>query len=96
LKGKTRVQPRVGAAVAVNRVFRAYLTADMLIGALCYRAQIGFLTGWVHHVVYIGITETAVRKGVGACVLFVCGYGGVWRFLSFYAVSPMRALEDSL
>ncbi|KAJ7916012.1 hypothetical protein B0H13DRAFT_2323869 [Mycena leptocephala] len=38
----------------------AYLTADMLIGALCYRAQIGW---WVHHVVYIGITETAVRKG---------------------------------
>jgi hypothetical protein len=86
------VQPRVGAAVAVNRVFQAYLTADMLIGALCYRAQIGW---WVHHVVYIG-TETAVRKGWAhvfclCAVMEVCGV-----FLSFYSVSPTRASEDSL
>ncbi|KAJ7916005.1 hypothetical protein B0H13DRAFT_2451802 [Mycena leptocephala] len=45
--GVGMVQPRVEAAVAVNRVFQAYLTADMLIGFLCYRSQIGFLTGWV-------------------------------------------------
>ncbi|KAJ7850850.1 hypothetical protein B0H13DRAFT_2360512 [Mycena leptocephala] len=46
-----------------SRNWGAYLTADMLIGFLHYRAQIGFLTGWVHHVVYVGITEIAIRWG---------------------------------
>ncbi|KAF8145054.1 hypothetical protein K438DRAFT_1443407, partial [Mycena galopus ATCC 62051] len=37
----------------------------MLVGGLCYRSQIGFLTGWVHHVLYILITdsETTIRSG---------------------------------
>ncbi|KAJ6564353.1 hypothetical protein B0H19DRAFT_1140859, partial [Mycena capillaripes] len=29
---------------------------------LYYRAQIGFLTGWLHHVVYIGIAEIAADR----------------------------------
>jgi hypothetical protein len=76
--GVGMVQPRVEAAVAVNRVFQAYLAADMLIGALCYRSQIGFLTGWVHHVVYVGITEIAIWWGWAhvfclCAVIEVCG-----------------------
>ncbi|KAF8186534.1 hypothetical protein K438DRAFT_1765306 [Mycena galopus ATCC 62051] len=60
-------------AVGVNRFSKcvpdftlapfAYLTADMVVGGLCYRSQIGFLTDWVHHVLYILITETAIRNG---------------------------------
>ncbi|KAJ6463125.1 hypothetical protein C8R47DRAFT_1225248 [Mycena vitilis] len=61
--GIAGVLARAALAVAVNRFFQAYLVADMLLGALCYRAQINFLTGWVHHVVYVGITELAVRRG---------------------------------
>ncbi|KAJ7670062.1 hypothetical protein DFH06DRAFT_1372759, partial [Mycena polygramma] len=61
--GVAGVQARAGLAGAVNRFFQAYLVADMLLGALCYRAQINFLTGWVHHVVYVGITELAIRRG---------------------------------
>ncbi|KAF7369393.1 hypothetical protein MVEN_00268200 [Mycena venus] len=67
--GVQGVQGREGISEAVNRVsssrshLQAYLTADMLVGFLCYRSQIGFLTGWMHHVVYIGITEVAVRCG---------------------------------
>ncbi|KAJ7810456.1 hypothetical protein B0H14DRAFT_1487294 [Mycena olivaceomarginata] len=61
--GVQGVQGREGISEAVNRFFQAYITADMLVGFLCYRSQIGFLTGWVHHVVYIEITEVAVRCG---------------------------------
>ncbi|KAJ6463130.1 hypothetical protein C8R47DRAFT_992753 [Mycena vitilis] len=61
--GIASIQARAGLAEAVNRFFQAYLVGDMLLGALCYRAQINFLTGWVHHVVYVGITELAVRRG---------------------------------
>jgi hypothetical protein len=35
----------------------------MLLGFLCYRSQIGFPTGWIHHVVYIGFWKIAVRCG---------------------------------
>lgn len=31
------------------------------MGALAYRPQIGLLTGWVHHAVYLCITEIAIR-----------------------------------
>ncbi|KAF8186545.1 hypothetical protein K438DRAFT_1835785 [Mycena galopus ATCC 62051] len=60
--GVRGVEARVWS-VGVNRFFQAYLTADMLVGGLCYRSQIGLLTGWVHHVLYILITETAIRSG---------------------------------
>ncbi|KAK7023287.1 hypothetical protein R3P38DRAFT_1103752 [Favolaschia claudopus] len=55
------VVPRMQLAVPVNRFFQAYLTADMIVGGLCYRSQIGFLTGWIHHIVYLGIVEVAIR-----------------------------------
>ncbi|KAJ7461240.1 hypothetical protein FB451DRAFT_491116 [Mycena latifolia] len=63
LGGVAGVQPRAAFAGAVNRFFQAYLAADLLMGALWYREQVGLLTGWVHHAVYIGITEVAIRAG---------------------------------
>jgi hypothetical protein len=41
---------------------QAYLLTDLTVGALYYRSQIGLLTGWVHHAVYILITEIAIRN----------------------------------
>ncbi|KAJ7255679.1 hypothetical protein C8J57DRAFT_1437074 [Mycena rebaudengoi] len=60
--GIVAVQPRVEFAVVVNRFFQAYLLTDLTVGALYYRSQIGLLTGWVHHAVYILITEIAIRN----------------------------------
>jgi len=45
----------------VMRFFQAYLTADLMTGAVYYPAQVGLLTGWIHHVVYIFIVEAAIR-----------------------------------
>jgi hypothetical protein len=70
---------------------QAYLTADLAVGFLFYRAQVGFLTGWVHHVVYIGIVEVAVRGGWArvfclAGVMEVCSR--VHPVASFLAILP--------
>ncbi|THV00027.1 hypothetical protein K435DRAFT_751485, partial [Dendrothele bispora CBS 962.96] len=58
-------------AVAANRFFQAYLVSDLAIGFLNYRSQINLLTGWVHHIVYIGIVEYAIRQG-WASVFSLC------------------------
>ncbi|KAF5353697.1 hypothetical protein D9758_008682 [Tetrapyrgos nigripes] len=50
-------------AVAANRFFQAYLLADLTTGSFHYRSQINLLTGWIHHIVYIGIVEYAIRQG---------------------------------
>ncbi|KAJ6586693.1 hypothetical protein B0H10DRAFT_2335008 [Mycena sp. CBHHK59/15] len=57
-----RVKMRPALADSFNRFFQAYLVADLTVGGLCYPSQIGLLTGWVHHVVYIGVTEVAIRS----------------------------------
>ncbi|KAJ3874155.1 hypothetical protein F5051DRAFT_379902 [Lentinula edodes] len=57
---------RVGAfpelAAPANRVFRAYLLADLSLGARYYRSQLNLFTGWSHHVIYLGIVEYAIRQ----------------------------------
>ncbi|KAK7451296.1 hypothetical protein VKT23_012637 [Stygiomarasmius scandens] len=58
-------------AVAANRFFQAYLVSDLTIGAFNYRSQINLLTGWVHHILYIGIVEYAIRQG-WASVFSLC------------------------
>ena len=32
------------------------------MGAVYYRSQVGLLTGWIHHPVYIMIVELAIRR----------------------------------
>lgn len=44
-----------------NRFFQAYLTADLMMGAIYYPAQLTLLTGWIHHVLYLFIVELAIR-----------------------------------
>ncbi|KAJ7127304.1 hypothetical protein C8R43DRAFT_1211171 [Mycena crocata] len=63
--GVDGVQERAVFAVGVNRFFQAYLCADLFLGSLLYRSQMGVLTGWIHHAVYLAITELAIRAGWG-------------------------------
>ena len=35
---------------------------DLTLGAVYYRSQIGLLTGWIHHPVYIMIVELFIRR----------------------------------
>ena len=36
--------------------------SDLAIGTIYYRSQIGLLTGWVHHTVYMVLVEIAIRR----------------------------------
>ncbi|KGB79683.1 hypothetical protein I307_03017 [Cryptococcus deuterogattii 99/473] len=46
----------MGALGRVSVVFFAtYLFSDLVIGYFRYPSQVGLLTGWIHHVVYIGL-----------------------------------------
>ncbi|KAJ7757214.1 hypothetical protein DFH07DRAFT_868139 [Mycena maculata] len=60
-------------ARAGNRFFQAYLVADLITGALAYRDQVGLLTGWVHHVLYIFVCEVSLNRGwAGLFCLAAC------------------------
>ncbi|KAI6105937.1 hypothetical protein EDD16DRAFT_223816 [Pisolithus croceorrhizus] len=43
------------------RFFQAYLIADIVLGLLHYRSKVNWLTGWVHHSIYVLVVEYAVR-----------------------------------
>ncbi|KAJ6528812.1 hypothetical protein B0H19DRAFT_532784 [Mycena capillaripes] len=60
--GVACVRMRADPTIAVNQFYQACLCTDMIVGGLYCRAQIGFLTGWVHHVVYFGIVEISIRS----------------------------------
>ncbi|KAF9261638.1 hypothetical protein L218DRAFT_961125 [Marasmius fiardii PR-910] len=61
-EGLKGVEARSLLALAANRFFQSYLFADLIAGSFYYRNQITLLTGWVHHIVYVGIVEFAVRQ----------------------------------
>lgn len=46
---------------AVTLVFCTFLVLDLSVGALDYRAQIDPLSGWVHHLAYLGILTWFLR-----------------------------------
>jgi len=49
-------------SVTVSRFFQSYLAIDLTLGAVHYRSQVGLLTGWIHHAMYIMIVELAIRR----------------------------------
>ncbi|KAF5371445.1 hypothetical protein D9757_010013 [Collybiopsis confluens] len=93
------VRPFPEFAVLANRFFQAYLLADLSMGAIYYRSQVNLLTGWIHHVLYLGIIEYAIRQNwahvfcLAGCMefpTFVLGIAAVFPRLRsnvFFAVS---------
>ncbi|KAI9502548.1 hypothetical protein GGI25_005067 [Coemansia spiralis] len=52
--------------------FFSYLVWDLVLGILYYRSTIAVLTGYIHHLFYIGLSVFAAKRGVSAifCLLF--------------------------
>ncbi|OCF71661.1 hypothetical protein I204_07721 [Kwoniella mangroviensis CBS 8886] len=44
--------------------FGVYLFADLTVGYLKYPSQVGLLTGWIHHIVYIGLMFYVVQTQI--------------------------------
>ncbi|KAL0565082.1 hypothetical protein V5O48_016953 [Marasmius crinis-equi] len=61
-EGLKGVEMRTTLALAANRFFQSYLLADLIAGSIYYRSQIHLLTGWMHHIIYVGIVEFAIRQ----------------------------------
>ena len=36
--------------------------SDLLMGVMYYRSQLGLLTGWIHHIIYVFIVQIAIER----------------------------------
>ncbi|KAG7095011.1 hypothetical protein E1B28_005806 [Marasmius oreades] len=61
-EGVKGVRARSMLAFVANRFFQSYLLADLTAGIFYYRGRINLLTGWMHHIAYVGIVEFAIRQ----------------------------------
>jgi len=50
-------------SIAINIFFGCYLVLDLVIGSIYYRSEIGMITGWIHHLCYIGFVIALIRHG---------------------------------
>ncbi|KAI5989816.1 hypothetical protein F5J12DRAFT_922845 [Pisolithus orientalis] len=50
-----------GDITRIRTLQHAYLIADIVLGLLHYRSKVNWLTGWVHHSVYVFVVEYAIR-----------------------------------
>ncbi|PRP79950.1 hypothetical protein PROFUN_05926 [Planoprotostelium fungivorum] len=55
------------------RFFQAFLISDLIIGFLSYREEVDMISGWAHHVVYLGIVEIAIHNRLTEifCLCFI-------------------------
>ncbi|KAI3607445.1 hypothetical protein WG66_004695 [Moniliophthora roreri] len=95
LSGPIAVRPLPMLALAANRFFQAYLLADLAAGVLHYRDQVNLLTGWVHHIVYVGIVEYAVRMGWGN-VFCLCAFMELPTFILGLSILAPRTRSNIL
>ncbi|KAJ7054240.1 hypothetical protein C8F01DRAFT_1235389 [Mycena amicta] len=93
--GVDNIDERAGFAIGVNRVFQAYLAADLVVGSIFYSSQINLLTGWVHHLVYLGICEFAIRAG-WAYIFGLCAIMELPTFLLGLGTLLPRLRSDNL
>ncbi|WVR05386.1 hypothetical protein IAU60_002400 [Kwoniella sp. DSM 27419] len=71
-KGWMRELGEFGVVFFGTYLFVTLLTADLAIGYAKYRSQIGMLTGWVHHVVYIGLMVLLYNTRLSPVFLVGC------------------------
>ncbi|EPQ51645.1 hypothetical protein GLOTRDRAFT_96361 [Gloeophyllum trabeum ATCC 11539] len=85
----SRVRHSPGLAYATTRIFQGYLISDISMGLIYYREQVGLLTGWVHHSLYILVVELAIRRS-WAHIFCLCGIMELPTFvLSIASLNPV-------
>jgi hypothetical protein len=55
--------------VIITSFFMTFLVMDLAIGMFYYRAKIDLLTGWIHHITYLGVLSWAIANQY--CGVFV-------------------------
>jgi len=75
-------------SITVSRFFQSYLAMDLTMGAVYYRDQVGLLTGWIHHPMYIMIVELAIRRSWTHIFCLCAAMEVPTFFLGFMALHP--------
>ncbi|CAO3632505.1 unnamed protein product [Cunninghamella blakesleeana] len=52
--------------------FMTFLVLDLSIGSILYRKQIGLLTGWIHHITYLGLLFWVMKKRYTGLFITMC------------------------
>ncbi|CAO3662727.1 hypothetical protein CU097_007868 [Rhizopus azygosporus] len=68
----TRVLDYRTWTVQITVFFMTFLVIDLMIGSLFYPKKIGLLTGWIHHIVYIGVLTWAISQGYCSIFIMMC------------------------
>ncbi|KAI9303864.1 hypothetical protein BJ944DRAFT_267699 [Cunninghamella echinulata] len=52
--------------------FMTFLSIDLIVGSLLYRKQIGMLTGWIHHLTYLGLLVWVIKQRYQGLFIAMC------------------------
>ncbi|CAO3654173.1 unnamed protein product [Mucor fragilis] len=58
--------------VIATTFFMTFLITDLVIGSVFYRSKIELLTGWIHHITYLGTLTWAIHNQYTAVFIMMC------------------------
>ncbi|CAO0797040.1 unnamed protein product [Mucor circinelloides] len=58
--------------VVATTFFMTFLITDLVIGVVFYRSKIELLTGWIHHITYLGTLTWAIHNQYTAVFIMMC------------------------
>lgn len=58
--------------VVITTFFMTFLVMDLAIGVVFYRNKIELLTGWIHHITYLGTLTWAIYNQYTAIFIMMC------------------------
>lgn len=58
--------------VIATTFFMTFLITDLVIGVVFYRSKIELLTGWIHHITYLGVLTWAIHNQFTAVFVMMC------------------------
>jgi hypothetical protein len=58
--------------VIVTTFFMTFLVTDLVIGSIFYRNKVELLTGWIHHITYLGVLTWAISNQYTAVFVMMC------------------------
>ncbi|KAG0187343.1 hypothetical protein DFQ28_006494 [Apophysomyces sp. BC1034] len=74
--------------LAITTFFLVFLILDLSVGAVFYRSQIGLLTGWTHHLIYIVTLFWVIQKHYTAIFVTMCILEVPTFFLAIGSIEP--------
>ncbi|KAI8076409.1 uncharacterized protein B0P05DRAFT_545763 [Gilbertella persicaria] len=58
--------------VVITTFFMTFLVMDLCIGVMFYRNKIELLTGWIHHITYLGTLTWAIYQQYTSVFVMMC------------------------